>query len=598
LTDFLLLKKYFGPYRNQLIVITIFSIICGFVQAVSLGTLVPVINIIATNQEPTGNLWNIFKSALNFFNIELNLTTLLIILSFIFVCGQILIFTRQSLQVNLRFGFVQDTKEKLFGQLLHADLAYHNNKKAGQFLDTILIETERAGSGLFVITDIFSNVCLVAVYILMLVYISVQMTICSIIIVVVMLLFVNKLLEISRIYGIKCVESNTEINEYSNERLNLLKLIKSNSSEDREMTIFSKIADDFRFINTKFAINGAKIELLFQSIMFIVAVVIVYLSMITFHLSVGLILVFLFVLVMLTAPLRSINNQRHELSGMMASLGKVDTTLEESRRDTHVFDGDTTFSGFKSGISLNNVAYEYIPGKPVLEGINISIRKDDMIAFVGPSGGGKSTLVDLLMRLIDPTAGFITIDGVDLKKFTLKSYHAKIGLVSQDIFLFNDSVLNNICYGSDVISLEKARNAARIAYADEFIESLPEGYSTSLGDRGVKLSGGQKQRIALARAIYKNPDILILDEATSALDTESEKIIQNSISRIKHKYTILIVAHRLSTIQDADTIVVIENGKIVERGSHEELLSINGTYARYHTMQQGKEGEINSDDRS
>ena len=554
----------------------------------SLGTLVPIINIIATNQEPSGNLWNIFKMSLNFFNIELNLTTLLIIVSLIFVCGQILIYYRQLLQVNLRFRFVKDIKEKLFAQLIHADLAYHNDKKSGQFLDTILIETERAGSGLFVITDIFSNVCLVAVYILMLVYISVQMTIYCVVIVIAMLFFVNKLLEISRVYGIKCVESNTEINEYTSERFNLLKLIKSNSKEDRETKLFSKIADDFRIINTKFAINGSKIELLFQSIMFTVAVVIVYLSMITFHLSVGLIIVFLFVLVMLTTPLRSINNQRHELSGMMASLGKVDLILTESQQDTHINDGDVTFSGFESQISLNNVSYAYIPEKMVLNNITLKIQKNEMVAFVGPSGGGKSTLVDLLMRLIDPTTGSITIDGIDLKKFTLKSYHAKIGLVSQDIFIFNDSVLNNICYGGDVISLERARKAAQIAYADEFIESLPEGYSTSLGERGVKLSGGQKQRIALARAIYKNPDILILDEATSALDTESEKIIQNSINRIKHKYTILLIAHRLSTIQDADTIVVLENGKILESGSHEELLSINGTYARYHTMQQSK----------
>jgi len=587
--DLTLLKKYFLPYRYYLIVVTTISIVCGLFEAVSLGALVPLINLMATDQEPTGYLWNTLKQILGIFQIDLNIVTLLIVVSIIFLFGQCLVFFKLSLQYSLRFGFVKDIKERIFSQLLYADLSYHNNKKIGHFLDSILIETERAGSGLFVITDIFSNLCLITVYIFMLVYISLPMTGFCVFIIVVMLLFVNRLLIKSKIFGVKCVESNTEINEYATERFNLLKLIKANSTEKLETELFSKIADRFRKINNDYMINGAKIDILFQSIMYIVAVVIVYLSLNVFSLSFGLIAVFLFVLIRLTTPLRSVNTSRHDLTGLMASLKNVDQTLTESKESTTVLNGDQNYEGIKEKISLKDISFAYTQDKPVLTGISLDIRKNEMVALVGPSGGGKSTLVDLLMRLVDPTSGAIDIDDKDLRSFNLLSFHAKVGIVNQDVFIFNESVAANICYGLEEVSVERAKNAAKNAYADEFIEQLPQGYFTTLGDRGVKLSGGQRQRIALARAICKNPDILILDEATSALDSESEKIIQRSINAIKNKYTIIMVAHRLSTIENADTIFVIEKGSILENGTHEQLLLKKGTYARYYAMQQGKE---------
>jgi ABC-type multidrug transport system fused ATPase/permease subunit len=221
-----------------------------------------------------------------------------------------------------------------------------------------------------------------------------------------------------------------------------------------------------------------------------------------------------------------------------------------------------------------------------------------MVALVGASGGGKSTIVDLIIRLSEPDSGEISIDGTNIRDFDINRYHQKIGFVSQDSYIFNDSILNNICYGSPVVSLEKAIDAAKTANAHEFIMRLPEGYDTELGERGVKISGGQKQRISLARAVYKEPEILILDEATSALDSESEKVIQQSILRIKHKYTVIVIAHRLSTIENADKIIVIEHGKAREVGTHKELISANGTYAKYYEIQygSGKNGDWRNGD--
>jgi ABC-type multidrug transport system fused ATPase/permease subunit len=216
-----------------------------------------------------------------------------------------------------------------------------------------------------------------------------------------------------------------------------------------------------------------------------------------------------------------------------------------------------------------------------------------MVALVGVSGGGKSTIVDLLIRLIEPENGRILIDNCDIKDYEIRSYHAKIGFVSQESFLFSDTILNNICYGEGICNREQAIAAARIAHAHDFITSLPEGYETVLGEHGTKISGGQKQRIALARALYKDPEILVLDEATSALDSESEKIIQDSIAAIRHRYTIIAIAHRLSTIEKSDRIIVIDKGRIVETGRHSDLVALNGVYSRFYAIQYHREHEMN-----
>jgi subfamily B ATP-binding cassette protein MsbA len=215
-----------------------------------------------------------------------------------------------------------------------------------------------------------------------------------------------------------------------------------------------------------------------------------------------------------------------------------------------------------------------------------------MIALVGPSGGGKSTIVDLIIRLIDPDNGDIVIDGISLRDFDLGHYHSRIGFVGQESLIFNDTVMNNICYGTGECSPNKVQESAAIANAHDFIMQLPLQYDTILGERGVTLSGGQKQRIALARAIYKQPEILILDEATSSLDSESEKIILEAIKKIRHSITIIAIAHRLSTIENADSIVVIEDGNIVESGTHEELLASGNTYKRYYELQHSRQREI------
>jgi subfamily B ATP-binding cassette protein MsbA len=238
----------------------------------------------------------------------------------------------------------------------------------------------------------------------------------------------------------------------------------------------------------------------------------------------------------------------------------------------------------REGITYERISFSY-EDRPVLHDVSLPIRAGEIVALVGSSGAGKSTLVNLLPRFFDPEAGRVAIDGVDIRDVRLKSLRALIGIVTQETVLFNDTIRNNIAYGRSDLPLERVREAAAAAYADEFIMQLPRGYDTVIGESGIRLSGGQRQRLAIARALLKNAPILILDEATSHLDTQSEALVQKALSNLMQGRTTLVIAHRLSTVMRADRIVVMEGGRIVEEGSHGELMALGGTYRRLYDLQ-------------
>jgi subfamily B ATP-binding cassette protein MsbA len=242
-------------------------------------------------------------------------------------------------------------------------------------------------------------------------------------------------------------------------------------------------------------------------------------------------------------------------------------------------------NGFTDSVKFENVHFAYHGHDKVLNGINIEVQKGEVLAIVGPSGAGKSTLVDLIPRFYDPIEGSIFIDGVDIRKLDLAGLRALMGIVTQETILFNDSVRNNIAYGLLDTGIYAVIEAAKVANAHRFIEAMPEGYDTLIGERGVKLSGGQRQRLAIARAVLKNPPILILDEATSSLDTESELLVQQAIERLMQNRTSFVIAHRLSTILHADCILVLDKGEIVQQGTHTELVEKTGLYRKLYKMQ-------------
>ena len=283
-------------------------------------------------------------------------------------------------------------------------------------------------------------------------------------------------------------------------------------------------------------------------------------------------------------PIKDLSKAAYNIPKGLASMERIDRILD-ARNPIKEAPGAQDIDSFEDCISFNHVSFGYEPDREILHDVSFTIRKGQKVALVGASGGGKSTLVDLIPRFYDVTSGSITIDGKDIRDLKISALRALMGNVNQDPILFNDSIFANIAFGVPEATQEQVEAAARTANAHEFIMQKPGGYSESVGDRGVLLSGGQRQRISIARAILKNPPILILDEATASLDTESERYVQEALERLMAKRTTIVVAHRLSTIRDADEILVVDGGRIVERGKHDELLAKEGYYRKLNDMQ-------------
>jgi ABC-type multidrug transport system fused ATPase/permease subunit len=373
------------------------------------------------------------------------------------------------------------------------------------------------------------------------------------------------------------------------EMLGGIPLIKISGTEDAEKNRFGKITTNIALLNYRQSKQTNSIP--FVSEVFVMAsiIIIILFSSRVFHLDVISHLPFIVTYLYIFLRLFSETNVfLQSISGMFEhapAFKNYETELNIAKK-MKIKEGEFVLKSFENKISFNNVCFSYEKDRPIINNLNFEIKKGDFIALVGPTGMGKSTIANLLAGLFFPDSGEIFIDNKEIRELNLKSWRQKIGFISQDVIIFNDSILNNLLYGSSLkTSLKDAEEAAKIANIDKFINNLPEKYNTVLGERGVKLSGGQKQRIAIARAILRNPEILILDEATSSLDAKTEKTIQNALEKTKIGKTVIAIAHRLSTIIKADKIMVINNGLVAESGTHEGLIERNGIYKKYYDLQ-------------
>ena len=365
--NYQIVRKYIRPYRVRFVALIGLAIVCAFFEAISLGALVPLVQLMESQQNPGGTFWEILQAIFQTINIPLNFTTLLILLTCLFILGQFILFYKKKGQVNLRVDFIRDMKVRAFREILSADMTFHHSQKAGNFLNLLVMEIEAAGMGLFSFTEYLTDIFFIGVYSLMLLYISVLITIIVVVIALISFYAMNVVLSKSTQTGKEAVVKNTQQNEFLSERFNLLRLIKASATEPSEVSQFAEISEDFRNQYAQFGVYGVSIEVLFQSILFIVAVFVIFASISVFPIQLAMLLLFLFVLVRITTPLRDLNARRHELTREIPSFGNIDSVLKEVGSHHKVKDGSLVFQGLLKEIQLSHVHFSYDGKTPVAQ---------------------------------------------------------------------------------------------------------------------------------------------------------------------------------------------------------------------------------------
>ena len=518
------------------------------------------------------------------------LKILCIIIMCVFLAKNVFLYLKNILMSLVQFHLITDLRNKLYEHFNSLSLSYFNKKKSGELTALVINDVSYLNRALGTsFHQMLVEPINILAFSLLLFVISWKMALLSLII---LPLAGFTIVVIGRSIRRKSKRTAAQIAGITNiisETFSSIRVVKAFGMENYEIQRFFNETQNF----FKLLLRRAKLRLIASPITetlgVMMGVLILWIGGVEVLSGKGLtsedFLRFILLLFAMMDPLRKLSNVNIALQTGAASADRIFSILDTP---PSIVDSDNAINvdSFDSEIVFNNVNFHYNePNESVLKNINFGIEKGSVVALVGPSGSGKSTVADLIPRFYDVTSGNITLDGIDIRKMTVNSLRNLMGIVTQETILFNDTVLANIAYGLKDVSIEDVRNAAIAANAFDFIEKMPEKWNTLVGEKGVMLSGGQRQRIAIARALQKNPPILILDEATSSLDTKSELLVQQAIENLLHDRTVLIIAHRLSTIQNADKIIVLEKGQIVQVGTHEYLLGQEGLYKYLYDIQ-------------
>ncbi|MBA4311143.1 MAG: ABC transporter ATP-binding protein [Chlorobiaceae bacterium] len=596
--------SYLKEFWKPLTFATVSNILFVIFSTLSVGSVMPFIDILFSSPTPSRQqeiAFNLFKLR-EYISYQLNqlvlsydrldlLLGLCISIVITFMLKNLFFYLQGYFMATVEQGFTRRLRDKLYAHLHQLSMSFFNNERKGNLISTIVNDVRVVQESLSVgLNGAFRDPPQILMFVLVLFFFDWSLTLFICVLLPVTGFLITRLGDMLKRESKAAQERMADVISVLSETLSNVRVVKAFRMEEFEINKFKNHTQ--KYFKTMRGIQRRK-NLASPLTEFLGAITIAIILWFigknvvqgTTPMTPGALLLFVGIIVQMLPSLKSFGLVFNSVQEGSAAANRVLTILNIKPNIYDMKDA-ATLGKFQSKIEFKNVSFKYETGDIVLKNINCEINAGETVAIVGPSGAGKSTLVDLIPRFYDVTEGSVTIDGMDVRGITMDSQRSLMGIVTQETILFNDTVRNNIAYGHQEVEFEKITAAAKVANAHDFISSLPEGYDTVIGDRGVKISGGERQRISLARAILKNPPVLILDEATSALDTENEILVQQAIERLMEGRTSIVIAHRLSTVQRADKIIVLEDGKIVEIGKHAELLSQpDSLYKKLHELQ-------------
>ena len=603
---FQVLRRFVPPYKKYLVLTVIFNILSAILNIFSFLAIMPILKILfkidTTDTHPvllaigSADIKEVLTNNMNYYVYQMidalgASTTLLVIglfLAFMTFLKTGAYFLSSATIIPIRTGVVRDIRNQLYRKITSLPLGFFSEERKGDIIARMSGDVQEVESSIMSSLDmLFKNPILIVFYFSTLLFISWQLTLFTLVIVPVMGWFMGFVGRKLKAKSIKAQAMWSDTMSLVEETLGGLRIVKAFCAEEKMNRRFDSINSSYREqvrrVNTRQQLAHPMSEFLGTLLIVIVLWFGGTLVLNNMTLSGPMFIYYLVMLYSIINPLKEFSKASYNIPKGLASMERVDkilkaeNTIKEKPEPVRI-------ASFGHSIEFRNVSFRY-GEKWVLRDINLKIEKGKTVALVGQSGSGKSTLVDLIPRYYDTQEGQVLIDGTDVRDLCIHDLRMLIGNVNQEAILFNDSFYNNIAFGVENTTREDVERAARIANAHDFIMASEQGYDTNIGDRGGRLSGGQRQRVSIARAILKNPPILILDEATSALDTESERLVQDALEKLMKTRTTVAIAHRLSTIKNADEICVLHEGRIVERGPHDELMALNGYYRKLHDLQ-------------
>ncbi|MEH2376298.1 heterocyst formation ABC transporter subunit HepA [Nostoc sp.] len=589
--DNYLILREFKHFRKIAILALIFSVLAATFEGVSIGFLLSFLqSLTSPSAQPvhTGIGWfdiwilGAKTSAIN----RLYRVSLLILFS-TWLRATFNYFSQVYTELS-QLHLADRLRKQIFEQLQSLSLSYFAKTRSGELINTITTEIERIRQGFSGAAFLVTRGLTTFVYLISMFLISWQLTLISALLFTLLGVGLSTLNARVRESSFGMTTANANFTSTAIEFINGIRTVHSCGTQEFERQRYYKASDKVISTTTKVVFTWTLVKPIAEGVattVLIGMIILAFTSLVTNGtLQVASLLTFFFVLFRFIPFVQDINGTRAYLSTLHGSADNIKNLLKSDEK-YYFKNGKFEFKGLKRSIDLVSIDFGYDDDNLVLHNITLTIEKGKMTALVGASGAGKTTIADLIPRFYNATDGYLFIDEIDVQQFEINSLRRKIAVVSQDTFIFNTNVWQNISYGTPEATNDEIKEAAQLANALEFILEMPEGFDTQLGDRGVRLSGGQRQRIAIARALLRNPEILILDEATSALDSVSERLIQDSLEKLSVGKTVIAIAHRLSTISKADKVVVLEQGRIVEQGKYQELLELKGKLWKYHQMQ-------------